>query len=112
MARNMKLLTKEIEKKLPALYSTEGTPTKDKMVIAKFFNPYTSPRWRWLAVEYDPVDRVFFGYVEGTDQEWGYFSLDEFENTMVMRGLRAVERDMYFSPKKFSECVDSEGHIR
>jgi len=32
----MKLLTKEIEKKLPAIYATENVPLKEKNIICKF----------------------------------------------------------------------------
>ena len=35
----MKLLTKEILKKIPTLGSTEGTEIEDKICHVKFFNP-------------------------------------------------------------------------
>jgi len=36
----MVLLPKEIEEKLPLLYSTEDIATKDKIVKIKFFTPH------------------------------------------------------------------------
>ena len=40
----MKLLTKELQGQFPKLYETEGTPTEEKKVIAKFFTPPASAR--------------------------------------------------------------------
>ena len=47
----MVLLPKEIEEKLPPLYSTENIATKDKIVKIKFFTPDSN--WSWYVVEYD-----------------------------------------------------------
>jgi hypothetical protein len=92
---NMKLLTKEIEKKLPALYSQDGKG-KDAIAYVKFFTPDSN--WTWYATEYDPEERVFFGLVDGFEKELGYFSLDELESVKGPMGLK-IERDMYFDPK-------------
>jgi hypothetical protein len=86
----MKLLTKELEAKLPRLY--KGT----QIAYVKFFTPWSN--WTWYACEYDPEEKVFFGYVEGLEKEWGYFSLQELESVRGPWGLK-VERDMYFSPR-------------
>ena len=88
----MKLLTKELENKLPKLYETEGQ--KDKVVQAKFFSPFSS--WTWYAIEYDQEKELFFGAVDGDFFEFGYFSLSELENN-------EIERDIYFEPKLLSE---------
>jgi len=74
----MELLTKELEKQFPLLYSTEGTNPKDIKIIAKFFDPCSE--WTWHAVEYDPTSRMFFGLVRGFETELGYFSLDELQS--------------------------------
>jgi hypothetical protein len=95
----MQLLTKEIEAKLPKFYETENIPTKDKVLQVKFFHPMSN--WTWYGVEYDPKSRTFFGFVQGFENEWGYFSLDELESVNV-RGL-GIERDMYFEPTKFQK---------
>ena len=76
---NMKLLTKELENRFAEMGEQD---IEDPLVIAKFFNP--TGAGTWLATEYNPVDKIFFGYVsifgeEGMD-EWGNFSLEELEN--------------------------------
>lgn len=96
----MKLLTKEIETKLPKLYSTEGIELEDKVLQVKFFTPWSS--WTWYGVEYNPEDKTFFGYVRGVEDEWGYFNLGELEEVKGPFFL-GVERDMYFKPIKFKE---------
>ena len=58
----MKLLTEELKKQLPPLYSQENV--KDPMVICKFFHPL-SPL-TWYAIEGSPVDAD--GYYD-TDKE-------------------------------------------
>lgn len=87
----MKLLTKEIENKIPKLH--EG----NRVAHVKFFTPWAG--WTWYGTEYDPEERVFFGYVEGLEKEWGYFSLDELEQLRGPFGLK-IERDMHFVPKE------------
>ena len=96
----MMLLTKAIEKKLPALYSTEEIPSDDKICQVKFFDPCGS--WTWLAVEYDPVEKLFFGWVDGFEAEWGYFSLDELKSYKGRLGI-GIERDRWFTPKPMKE---------
>ena len=56
----MKLLTKDLRKVLPPLYSQENE--KDPLVICKFFLPMT--KWTWFATEFDGKD-TFFGFVVG-----------------------------------------------
>lgn len=88
----MKLMTKEIEKKIPALYSTEEMSDGEKRIYVKFFHPFSS--WKWYAVEYDPATGEFFGLVDGDEKEQGPFTLKELESVSVM-GL-GVERDRYW----------------
>jgi hypothetical protein len=99
----MKLLTKAIEKKLPALYSTEAVPVERKKLIVKFFTPWAG--WAWYAAEYDPAQRVFFGLVIGQATEWGYFSLAELEEVRGPCGLK-IERDLYWGEKEASEVLN------
>ncbi len=94
----MKLLTKEIEKKLPKLYSQEKV--SDPLCVVKYFTPDSN--WTWYGIEYSPETRLFFGLVDGFDKELGYFSLDELENIRGPYGL-PVERDLWFKPTKLSE---------
>lgn len=95
----MKLLTKELKRQFPKLYATDGTPTEEKRVIAKFFTPDSS--WTWYAVEFDGED-LFFGLVDGHEKEWGYFSLSELQATRGKLGL-PIERDLYFGQPLIGE---------
>ena len=95
----MKLMTKEIEKKLPPLYATDGSD--EKKVIVKFFTPWTS--WTWYIVEGDKHnngDYEFFGYVDnGTEcSEWGYVMLSDLMSIKGPSGLK-IERDRNFEGK-------------
>ena len=106
-----KLLTKDLLKTLPPLYSQEDNP--DPMVVVKFFTPDAG--WTWYAIEGSPVDAngyydtdkpkvdfLFFGLVSGLEVELGYFSLSELTSVRGKFGL-AVERDLYFEPTRLSE---------
>jgi len=92
----MKLLTKEIEEKLPALYSQESKGA-DAIAQVKFFDPVGS--YTWYATEFDPNEKLFFGLVDGDFQEFGYFSLEELESYRGPLGL-GIERDKYFAPQR------------
>ena len=100
----MKFMTKEIEKKIPALYETDGKgKEEDKICYVKFFHPMCN--MTWYAVEFNPQEGLFFGWVQNGDySEWGYFSLGEMQS-LVVRGL-GMERDMYFDPKPMSEIAE------
>lgn len=90
----MKLITKEIEATLPALYATDGD--SEKKVIAKFFTPWAD--WTWYVFEGEKLengDFEFFGYVDGNFSELGYFRLSELESVTGIGGLK-VERDRHF----------------
>ena len=96
----MQLMTKELVKKLPALYSTEYVD--DPLVICKFFTPRTN--WTWYVTEFDGKD-LCFGLVVGLETELGYFSLSELEQVKGPWGLR-VERDLYFDPTPLSKIKE------
>lgn len=93
----MQLLTQELRKRLPKLSATENQD--DPVVQAKFFYPDFS--WTWYAIEFDGED-LFYGLVDGFEQELGYFSLKELETTRGTLGL-PIERDRYFVPCTLSE---------
>ena len=99
----MKLLTKELEQKMPALYAQDGKG-KEAIVYIKFFFP-ASPA-TWYATEYDKTERIFFGWADmtGTDGEFGYFALEGLEEVVGRMGLK-IERDMSFKPKTLGECL-------
>ena len=97
----MKLMTKEILKRIPPLYSTDDIDGNDKVIHVKFFTPWQ--KWSWYAVEYDPKDEIFFGYVQGDYDEWGYFSLKELKSVEGPFGLK-IERDKFFLKTIFSKA--------
>jgi len=94
----MKLLTKEILKKLPALYSTDDLGEK-AIAQVKFFS--IANDWRWFATEFDGED-TFFGLVQGFDTELGYFSLKELESVKWL-SIPAIERDLHWQPKSIEQ---------
>jgi len=103
----MELLTKELREKFPKLYATEKVPAEEKVVIAKFFQPWGS--WTWYAVEFDGEDR-FFGLVDGFELEWGYFSLTELQSIKGPWGL-GIERDLYLGHPKTKDIPALQGRV-
>lgn len=100
----MKLMTKVLEKKMPKLYETEKN--EEKIAIVKFFNPCGVGTW--YGIEYDPKERIFFGYVDlGNPDfaEYGYFSLEELESIKLPFGLK-IERDLYFEPTNMKDIIN------
>ena len=89
----MKLLTKEIRRRLPALGSQEDKGLEARAQV-KFFTPDSS--WTWYATEFDG-EEMFFGLVAGFEKELGYFRLSELEQVRGHLGL-PIERDRYFRP--------------
>lgn len=96
-ANAMKLMTEELKKEMPGLYSQEHM--KDPLARVKFFTPWAS--WTWYGIEFDGED-VFFGLVKGLEPELGYFSLAELESIKGPAGL-GVERDLYFESTPLSK---------
>lgn len=118
----MELLTDEIRKTLPALYSNEAKGVEDPMVVLKLFCPWN--HWTWYISEgsyvcpnhanYDCEDPscmpktdwkqfIFFGLVDGIYTELGYVDLDELRSIRGPFGLK-IERDLYWESKPLSEC--------
>lgn len=117
----MKLLTKEVESKIPALYPEQETD--DPMVVAKFFNPTGSWTWYvtnggWVCPEHNNYDcaecakpwseYMFFGLVDGDFPEMGYFSLSELSSYRGPFGL-GIERDIYWTPVPLSVVQNKIG---
>ena len=98
----MELLPKELQEQIPKLYSTEHISTSDKIVQAKYYTLDES--WIWYAVEYCPEDRIFFGFVKGLSDEWGYFGLNEFESINSKEII--IIRDEDFKPIKFKDIKE------
>ena len=100
MVVKMKLLTKEIRKAIPPMYSQDGLGGKS-VVHMKMFTPDSS--WTWYVTEGEPIfdddnneiDYKFFGLVDGFEKELGYFMLSELEKVKGPLGL-PIERDLYW----------------
>lgn len=99
----MKLLTAELRAQLPKRYSQEDTSASEQIVYAKFFFPAGNWTWFVLEGEEEGDDFLFFGFVVGFEEEYGYFSLSELEKINV-HGL-TVERDLHFTPGKFADVI-------
>jgi hypothetical protein len=101
----MKLLTRSIQSALPKFYSTESVPLNDKIVICKFFTPWTY--WSWFVFEgkfeLESNDWLFFGMVHGFEKETGYFRLSELEEIRGPSGL-TIERDLNFFKVPYVRC--------
>jgi hypothetical protein len=108
------LITKAIEKNLPAFEKGEG------LARVKWFTPWTG--WTWWCSEAEAVladgtnvpltdprakDRIdvrCWGLVKGEFTEYGYWLLSELR---AMRGPADlhIERDLYFGPKPLDRCA-------
>jgi len=107
--RGMKLLTAELRRKLPPLYSQDGKGGR-AVAYLKLFSPSSS--WSWYAAEGEPVtdnlgeevDFRFFGLVDGHVKELGYFSLAELESVNGPMGL-PIERDLHWQPKTLEKIA-------
>lgn len=101
----MKLLTEKTKATLPDLYSQENTA--DPLVVLKFFTPDSNWTWyvlegRQEATEDREDDWLFFGLVNGFEEELGYFTLSELEDARGPLNL-PIERDLYFRPVPLSK---------
>ena len=99
--RGHKLLDQKTRAKLPELYSQEEKGL-DALAQVKFFTPDSN--WTWYGTEFDGED-IFFGFVSGTFDELGNFSLSELEEHRGRMGL-PIERDLYFEPKTLKELME------
>ena len=98
-----KLLLLSIIKNIPNLYETENQ--KDKICYVKLFLPNSN--WTWYIIEINKQDNnTCFGFVDGLEQELGYFSLSELESISDSYGLKA-ELDSSFKATKLSKIKAS-----
>ncbi len=107
----MKLLTKEIEKKLQEQYP-KGSDFDTQQVVAKLFDPQGS--WTWYLMNQNPENPDYlWGIVDGFEVETGSISLSELESYRGKLGL-PLERDLHFSPilaKEVWERLNKGEHI-
>jgi Protein of unknown function (DUF2958) len=95
------LLPNELRDQLPKLYAQEKS--EDAMIFAKFY--FSEGNWTWFVSEGETQgdDFIFFGYVVGFEEEWGYFSLRELEEINI--NGRRIQRDSNFQKEEFSICL-------
>ena len=101
----MKLFTKEILKKLPALYTQEAheNPEKEMVFYVKLFTPDSN--WTWFIAEYDPEKEIAWGYVMGLENEYGTIDIKELKEVRGPFGL-PIERDISFDTIKEKALMD------
>lgn len=103
----MKLITKEVEKRLQEypLYSQDGKK-KDAICVVKFF--MCGVNWTWYILEADLENQIAYGITinPAGEGEYGYVSLAELQTVKNSWGL-GVERDIHFDPVKLSDIDDS-----
>jgi hypothetical protein len=108
----MSLISKQLADALPRIGHYANSEESTIVITAKFF--LLTRAATWLVAEFDPRTGVMFCYVDlygdGKFAEWGYTYVQELES-LYWLGIPAVERDMYFSPTPFLDCVDKEGRI-
>lgn len=88
---------------IPPLYATEGQPLKERVVYLHYFVGACD----WWLVEYDPAERLAFGFVCLGDvqmAEWGLVPLDELV-AVYPHPLYIVERDLYWTPGAAGEVI-------
>lgn len=97
-----KVLTKDEYDDLVAAFADGSYREDDPMFHAKFFDPYAT-NWTWYATAFDEANGIFEGYVEGFENEFGSWYLTDL--TGAIRGMRGIgiERDLYFTPCRYSE---------
>jgi hypothetical protein len=95
---NMKLLTKEIEKKLKKNYDNQN----DQDVVLKLFNPIGQQTW--LITQIEPNNEIMWGLADiGMGFcEYGTISLSEIKSLKSPFGL-SIERDSHFSGGKVKD---------
>lgn len=75
----------EILKEVPALYSQDGKGFEaDVYIRVEALNG-----WKWYITEYSAKEKLFFGYICGFNNEWGYISIEELTD-LIKRGYAAI----------------------
>ena len=92
------LIPKDILETIPDLYCS--AEIIDPICHVKLFTPDSN--WTWDIIEHSKADGVIcYGYVQGLENELGYFSLEEIASVRGALNL-PVERDIHFKPTLLS----------
>ena len=81
----MNEFTEEILKEVPALYSQDGKGFEaDVYIRVEALND-----WKWYITEYSAKEKLFFAYIQGFENEWGYVSIEELAD-LIERGYATI----------------------
>ena len=97
----MKLLTKELLKKLPPIGHSIETK-EEPQAIVKWFTPDSN--WTWYVAEYNHETGMCWGLVDGFEKEFGYFTIDEIQKLKGPLKL-PIERDKWFEKCNLNSLV-------
>jgi len=109
-----RLLTPELEARLPQLYSQEGNPDPAVQVLL-----LGASGWVWALYEYsetapDRCRNLGFGKVYGDYPELGYVPMDELDevNARYLPGHEPVWVDEAFTPRPLSQVEAEIGETK
>ena len=102
------LLPHSLLSDIPDLYETEGT--LDPLCVVKLFTPDANWSWYIIEISKEEESSLCYGYVQGMENELGYFSLDELKSIRGPLGL-AIERDEFFKPTSFSQIKNTSNEL-
>ena len=86
---------------MPRLYETFDVPFPEKLVHMHFLRENGD----WFAVEYDPEQRMFYGYIDvrPDSPHWGYFGLDEVMDCWIPSLCSDPDLDLDWKPRMAKE---------
>lgn len=100
----MKLLTKDVLKRLPKIGATSELEPEQVKVPLKLFGG----SWTWYVTEFDAEGGdEMFGYVKGLENELGYISFKELSTTKFPPFGLGLERDKFWDPNTTLDKVMS-----
>jgi len=86
---------------MPRLYEAQSVPYPERWVQARFLRE----NGEWFAVEYDPEQQLFYGYIDVRPgpPHWGYFGLDEIVDCWIPSLCPELELDLAWAPRQVKE---------
>jgi len=88
-----------VDRSIPELYETEGTPLEEKIIYRRY--RIRDIGFYWLIAELDREENIAFGYANLNNDvfaEWGYISIDE-----LLENGAEVDRD--WKPCTYREAI-------
>lgn len=113
----IKMMTQAIAKKMPAMYSGEKVARDDKLIVTKYFTPWSN--YTFLVLEGEQIeddDWEFFGWVtRGSleDGELTYFRLSQLEELKGPFDCPGVEREKWcpLLKIKLGDAINGKGSL-